>query len=548
MHPEQQKDHAPMGFDTQGWPLPEVRSMMIDNFVRSWFQHWIAFFVIFFGSILIVLFATWLVTPTWEGKATVIISPYAAPGATISEATPEVAILSAGQQVRNLTEIVKDRELHDRVVAVTGLGQHLKEVNQDNPKLRMRIKQSMRYFATLRFLFPSAPVNWELKARNDLASAWLVIAPSEGTSTLPLLVYGDHPEWTTKVGDAILSELDKLMNEAYQEQISSQVATYQAMLEAAGQRSAASEAAIVEYRKSIMVYDLAGYAAAAVSSITDLEREQSTIETQLVAVDETISRLDRDLSQYEPYLEIERKGTTLKTEDRASHKIESEISTLKGELAAKKLRFPANSPVIRGLEVQIESLDADLTAAKNDEDKMNPTVSTTEGFDWDPRYKELFNRLLDAQAVLTSQTAKQRGIVQALAAMRDIQVKAIEAETKIARLERLARLDLTEVSSLTSAVRSLEILQAENAAFKGILKISDTTIKNPAKADRPSMTLAILLAFGIALFAALVLPVSYDYLNQTLLSSRQTTTIPGLRVTAIVPKMKGSKMFKSTGS
>jgi len=59
------------------------------------------------------------------------------------------------------------------------------------------------------------------------------------------------------------------------------------------------------------------------------------------------------------------------------------------------------------------------------------------------------------------------------------------------------------------------------------------------------MLLAIGLALAIGLFAGLVLPIAYDYLNQTLLTSRQVASIPGVRVVASVPRASSSRMFAS---
>src|SRR5690606_6041030 len=139
VHGPQEK--APVGFDSQGWPLPEVRSMMIDNFTRSWRQHWLALAIIFVVSVFLVLFATWLVTPRWEAIGYVEITSTALPEANLAESAA-AAELKPETMAKNMMELIKSREFLYEVIDGLQLDAYF-EQRAENPGLRDRIKRGI---------------------------------------------------------------------------------------------------------------------------------------------------------------------------------------------------------------------------------------------------------------------------------------------------------------------------------------------------------------------------------------------------------------------
>ena len=140
------------------------------------------------------------------------------------------------------------------------------------------------------------------------------------------------------------------------------------------------------------------------------------------------------------------------------------------------------------------------------------------------------------------------GVQNAITRMQENQLKAIEADEALKRMNRQLQLELGNLSDLKDKRRSYETMLAQDHVFQGMQVVQWTSVNTPEQADSPNRILAFILAIAIGIFVALVLPVAYDYLNQTLLTSRQAATIPGLRVAAIVPRMSEAQMTKSVSA
>jgi len=352
---------------------------------------------------------------------------------------------------------------------------------------------------------------------------------------------------TKKVGDTMILKLQEFMDEAVRRDIQEQIEKLEALVAESEAQVAASETQIADFRKEFGVFLPSQYAQLAQETQNSIVREMELQIAEQTGVEQNIAELTAQLSEYQPYVDVVTEGTKVSTADRSSQRIEAELVDLRRERTSLLVKYSATAPESQSINEQIKTVEQELAKAKQAE-AANETTRSTLTRDWDPRYATLFDRKLDREADLALIKAKIRGLQSAAGKMRDSQLLAIEADEALKRMNRQLQLELGDLNSLKEKRSSFVTMTKQDQIYKGMQVIQWTSVKNPNQADRPNKMLAAILAIFIGLFIALVLPVAYDYLNQTLLSSRQVAAIPGLRVAAIVPRMSTSTMTKSVSA
>ncbi len=545
MSSPQQRESAPTGFDSQGWPLPEVRSMMVDNFVRSWTQHWLAVILLFAVSIGVVLFPAWLVTPTWEGQGTMEIQQAPTPSqlVTSNELTP-VASLTASQLVKNLVEQTHSLSFLREVVERSGLEAHYKENAEAHPDARTRIKKAIVYVARLQFLRGPTTVNYSAKALEDLQSSWLSITPTEGSTVIPIYVYGDTPAITKTVGNTIMDLLQERTNEAIKANVQQQAEVVAKLVDEAEKKVSSNDQAMEAARMQYQFFDPQSYAQKIQEALQGLIQEKTTFQAQADGLSAKVTTLERQLADVQEIRKMMQEGVGSTDNSSLSSFIQKDIADARAEIAQKTLTQGPNSPAVRSLGVKLDALEKSLAEAQRDEAKLDRSQSNARE-SVDPKYLSLFNAWVDSTLQLSALRARFAALDQAIAALAEMQREAIKADIVLKRMQRDSQADEAQLQMLTSQLRQLNNLLATPRLFTGIVSRNDMQVLNENNSDYPSMALAVILALAIGVFAALVLPIAYDYLNQTLLTSRQVAGIPGVRVVASVPRVSSSKMFAS---
>jgi len=547
MNSPHQRESAPIGFDAQGWPLPEVRSMMIDNFVRSWRRHWLAVIVLFAVSMGLVLFGAWLVTPTWEGQAMMEIHPTPMPQKNIeSGAMSQAAPLSAAQLVKNLIEQTRSLSFLREVVVRSGLDKHLEQNAQRPRDARMKLKKAMIYFGKMQFLRGRTPVvDHVAKGLDELTSTWLSITPTEGSTVIPIYVYGDTAAITKQVGDTIMDLLQERTDAALRAGVQQQVTVLNELTEDARSRVAQNDAALQEARIKYEFFDPETYARQAQDTAQALQSEKSTFRARAESLEAEVATLTAKMSEVDELVSLMGDIETLKaTEQSLSARFEKDIADLRADIAARSLTQGPNSPAVKALEVRLETMLKSLEDARSDENRT-PQQSTNVRQQLNPQHQAIFERWLDATLQLETTRTRFAALDEAIAAMTRMQHDAVKADIELKRMLRESIADEEQLKQLTTQARQLNNLLAGPRLFTGVVSRTNTQVLNDKKSDYPSMLLAGLLALAIGLFSGLVLPIAYDYLNQSLLTSRQASAIPGVRVVASVPRVSAGKMFAS---
>ena len=535
------RDIAAQGFDPQGWPLPEVRSMMVDNFAQSWLKHWIAGIIIFILTLGIVIIATILATPTWEGTATVLINQTSLPKLNISATgTEDTSAMQTGMLARNLTELVHDHSLQYEVIDETGMDTYLEERSH---KWREKVKDGIKYVLLMKFLF-GKQINWRVAAKKELDGNWLLIVPTEGTSKLPLYVYGSDPEWTIKIGNAVLGKVQDYMDQSIRGQIETELKTVDTLKSQAEKDLNTIEQKMTDYRQTSGFVNPLAFANAMQESLNTIDQQTHLQAAQIAGIQQSITEIKASLAGYEPFVKLEREGTQVKSNDQGSQRVARDLAELKSQRAALVVSLKLNSPQVIALDAQIKEMEKQLIVVQNNE-KANEGTSSMITRDWDPRYRTLFDRLQDGEQQERMAKAKLAGLQSAVEKMKETQREAIQADTVIRQMTRQMQLRLADLNNLNAKQQSFETMLAQDHIFNGMQVIKTMSVNTPDQPDRPNRLLAAILGVAIGLFMALVLPVAYDYLNQTLLSSRQASAIPGVRLAAVVPKMSIKKMTKS---
>ena len=370
----QHQEPAPQGFDSLGWPLPEVRSMMVDNFVRSWRHHWIACLVLFVLAAGLVAGATLLSSKTWIGRATVYVTPWRPPDMVLAKSgTTDPSVLQMGMIVRNIGELVRDHKLQKEVIEETDLAAHMEKMSKRPAE---RVKTLLRDVLTLAFIRGKSEVNWNVRAKKALDGRWLNITPSEGTSKIPLFVYGDNPEKTVEVGDVVLRKIQEYMDAAVRRDIEGQIATLEDLIGRAETETASTEKEISDYRKELGVFLPQRFAELSQESLNTLEREMNVLMSEREGLEASVAEWYAELEKYEPFTVIQRDAETIRIDDRGSQRIERDLADLRSKRSAMAVSRPESSPEIQALDEQIKTMQEELARARSDESENSGSTTT----------------------------------------------------------------------------------------------------------------------------------------------------------------------------
>lgn len=536
------KEVGPLGFDPAGWPLPEARSMMVENFAKSWQHHWLAAVVIFAVTLGLVAFGAWLVTPTWEGIAKIQVINQPLPDLSIGTGGTETAAENPKPEVmvKNIVEAINTRTLLAKVIEETGAADYFRMRAEEKPSLRTRIKDGITYIAKLKFIFGSADVNWNIKAMENLQEDWVVVAPLEGTTTVPIFIYGDTADMTIKVGDSIIRQLQDQMDDAVRQQVERRKKSLDILVESARNRVADSEKAVRDYRMTLPYFDPALYAQSALESLNTLQQQRLTIDNDIARAEANVSNLHGELVKLDPVLTLTNESSSEAPLQRTSEKIATDLAQLRVDRERELLRYMPASPQIRSLDSQIKSLEGEYQKAIAAEQTVK---RGGEGENQSPNqlYNSVYASWLDARGTVAALNIRKTVLDGVIAELQKNQQDAINADEELKKLERAAQREEDRYSLLLRRQSDFQSMLDQVGAdggrlYQSIFQTFPTTVKNPNDNDYPSMLLIGVIGVAIAFFMALVIPVAYDYMNQTLLSSRQASTIPGLRLSSVAAR------------
>ncbi|MBL1216111.1 MAG: hypothetical protein D8M59_01300 [Planctomycetes bacterium] len=532
---------APLGFDAEGWPMPEVRAMMIDNFSRSWTRHWIAVAIIFVITVFLVMFSVFLVTPRWEGQSLAMINEQALPNLAISNASStDTGRPDASTTVGNLIEIAKSRPFLTEVVRDLKLDQYFQD-KASSPGPRDRIKQTIMNVVTLRFLRSGGQPDWESRAVEELQSKWLASTPMERTSMVPILIYGDNPVKTMEVGDAILDHLKVFMDRLYRQNIEGLLPALRTETESLETQIANDEQQITDLLAGIGYADPKSYADLVMSGLADLQQQKATIDLEIRSAQATELRLQEELKLIPEFAKVMSETSSEKPMLRMSEQLGMQVANKQAERQGMLQNLPANSPKITSLDAQIQALMDAQEQAKQTEAQQVAGERITDTLD--PRHRQTFGQWLEAAAKVASLEARQLGLGAAMETLNSSQREAITAAQQLERFERQKTLHVSQYNARYSKLIEFETMLEQPTLFNVMQKVAPTSVKSTKKPDNPNMLLAAIIAVVLGVFTALLLPIGFDYINQTLMSSRQASAIPGVRVIAAVPKSSSRKMY-----
>jgi len=544
--PDTHKESAPLGFDAEGWPLPEVRSMMIDNIVRSWTRHWIGVIVLYFVMIFLVMIPVMMMTPLWECNANIMLNEQSVPNLTVTSSVstpvdpprPDVTIV-------NLIEVARSRPFLLNVVHDLELDAYFRD-QSENPNTRLMIKQKIRYFLTLKFLRGESETEWDQKAVDILQTQWVSSHPLTGSSMLPLVVYGDNPEKAIKVADAVLEHLGLFMDSLYREQIVVILSSLDNELDRLDQLIAADEQEIADFLTELGYISPTNYADQVLEGLVTLEKERATIALEIQGTTDSVETLANEMSSNPEFIDQVRTGTKETPPTRLSEALTLRLVELQGERDALLLTLPPTSIRVKKLEQQMNSMETEIAEARTAEalEGRSETETATQG----QKHKTAYSTWLTMKNKLTNLQARQRGLDTAMMILKDDQRDAIQASQVLERLQRKKNKHMAQYDTRYTKKIEFETMLNQEMLYTPLQKVVDASVKNVKKADFPNLLLAGLIAIAVAVFTALVLPVGYDYINQTMMSSRQAFAIPGVRVIAAVPKMKSRKMYTSAST
>jgi len=330
----------------------ETKSNILYNILYPVFQYkWIAFFV-FIGVLSVILFLTYLITPTYKATAKILVRQNPKQQLTLFE-----DITTPGQVnprlnlANNIIAMAQSYEIAKRIVREFRLDERLRKKIEEPEELRDIIKSYMvnaiKYpitFLKKYGLLESKPTDYMAEAIEEFLEDTLDVEPVEDTETINLTIWEESPSLATRIANTMANmiveravELDRgqtrIVYQFTKDRLLPAEAKYQKSLSALERFKEKWHIISFEEEKSLKLNNLEGLRREFVDTLVTIEDRKRGLEE----VNERIAVQSSRLDSLQIYNELMVKKTELETEIQSlqgrKEELERNIKNLETELA-----------------------------------------------------------------------------------------------------------------------------------------------------------------------------------------------------------------------
>ncbi|MBC2696165.1 MAG: GumC family protein [Desulfobacteraceae bacterium] len=499
------------------------------------FRRKILLATICFISFVLIIFFTFLTTPTWEATTKIFIRAHPQQQLILFKdlATP-VPKTSTVNPASNLVQMLISQEMAQEIVEKFMLDERLRKKTEEPEKLRDVIKQFLigviTYPITLAKkigILEDEPVNFFAGAVEELMEDAQDIELEEDTDVINLSIWEHSPGISSNIANHMAQLLIEKSTEFEQSNASSAHEFTRMQLTSAETALANAEAELLRFKEKNKIISFEEQKKAKLDELHMVETEFINVKTELVHTQAKLNEMGKEIAaQKKLLIESPMFANNSVMKDMVTVLNNAEIQ-LSGELE----KYHESSKTVRTLRAQIaeskEKIEKDLKAIMQSE---NATLQSIHS-DLPKEYVQL---VVDAASLAARKDVLQKEIDR-------IKAEAVSFSVKEAELERFNRRVETNkklYQNLLDKYSELEVQKASQMSGYDLKIIDKAFVPDDENPDWPKWILVIPLGFMGSLLLSFGAIFFIEYWNESFKSPNEIEERLALRVLCTVQDIK----------
>ncbi len=496
---------------------------------RKWMFFLIGFFTFFF-----VIFFTYLITPTWEGTAKILVERNSKQSLGIFKDITVPVSGGEGSAALDLIPLLTGTNMAYDVVKEFSLDGRLKEKRFHPKNLREHIKNIMvdimlspiTMLQTIGVL-EKGERNWVDAAVEDFTEDWQDIEAEEGTSVIDITIYGETPELAMEIPNRMVELLKERTQSFTNEGARASYEFVKNQLRVAEKNLREAEDALAKFRKREGVILIDEEKKLKLSKLNEFESELLSTEKQRKEIERSLAEVDAELKQQPGRIAV----STIIERNPVLTELESKLQSQEIKLAALLTEKGENHSEVKKLKAEI---------AKNKEAiksiVQNITQTKTESLN--PIFQELLSKAIDLRTEVFVLDARQKALKKIIKDIREELRSLPDKELELGRLKEMVAINSSIYQALKTRLEELSV-EKESRNNEYNIRVLDRAYVSPsASPDWPMWALNIIAGLFLAFVFGIVTIFFVEYWNDSIINARQVREDLSLPYLGAVPEIK----------
>ena len=484
----------------------QTKREFLNGFFYTVFKRKVSLVILFFAFFGVILFGTYLITPTYEATTKILVHMNPSQQlilfrdlASPSQVNPRI------NPVNNLIQISKGQSIAEEMVKTFELDKRLRERREHPTELRDRMKngfasvmKSPLTFAQKLGLLRRKESDYQADAVEKFIKNIQDVTLEEDTEIVNLTIYGENPELASNMANFMALLLIQKTKELTQIEASG---AYEFTRE---QVSMAEESLREAEDKLSQFKEREGIVSLSEEKKGDLERLAS-LETEFTWTNASLGEVRRQLSAAR---ENAISATIIKNNPTIGNLVTS-LNSLEIQYASLQQTYTENHPEVAAIKAQISENRARLHVELN----------------------AVLNGLGAKKEALRAEIDSLRGRIDAIP----------RKEVELARLERKVSALQDRAKTLRSKLLELEVQQVSQMGEFDIKIIDEAYIPRDAGPDHPNWLLHIAMGIIASIVAAFICIFGVEYWNDSLRNAEEAEGLLKVPTMGVVPNLSQKK-------
>ncbi|MBI5234441.1 MAG: hypothetical protein HY880_08815 [Deltaproteobacteria bacterium] len=494
---------------------------------------------VFLSTVVSLLFFTYLITPLWEAKASVLVERSSKQSLSVfKDVNPTIMTMTgAGSDASNLIPILMGENMAYEIVREFKLDELGKGKRFDPKNFREKAKNwivdiamTPRYILQAVGILEAGEKSWIDSAAEDFIEDWQDIESEEGTSVVDITIYGETPQLAMDIANRMVELLMEKTQGFTREGASAPYKHVEAQLLAAEREMRMAEDEVVRFKKENNIVLLEEEKRVKIAKLDAYEAELLNTEKLRKEFESRLKQIVKEFEGQSEKVVV----STLVARNPLLIELEGELKDNEIKLAALLVDKKEGHPDVQKIKIQIEQSKEAIRSAVE-----SITQSKTESFN--PTYQQLVAKAIDSRTDSIAFAAREGALRVILERLRGELRVLPEKELALARLEQALDVAKAVYQALKTRLQQMVVEKESGIGEYNIRVLDRAYVSSLDSYDWPSWIIAILVALFMGSVFGLGAVFVIEYWNESVIGPRDVEKCIGVPCLGSVPEFANKR-------
>jgi len=483
--------------------------------------------LMFLSSVVTAVALTYVVSEKYISSTTVLIRPQKSldivPKREEILNFPVSYFTPVETASKTYTEIIKSRNIAERVVRQLGLGVTREEEGSGLRYLWNRTKNTVKelrakIWTVLKYgrILEEDPFSYAVAQ----VQGGLTVKPTKETYLFEIQALAKGPHLSAEIANAAAQAFVNYLQESGEAANAKAMDLSREKINLSRDKLEEARNAVVDFKKKNGIVSLKKETELALEQLSGLVNERESINTKIIGAAARKKEIERQISEQEQFS----KSTSKVTDNPLIRELYSQLARNEVKLAGLRKRYTAEHRAVQELEAETEAIRVKLK-------EESPTLNSEETLSITPVYQELASELARVETDLQSLTAERTRLDTAILEKKTLIEGMPQKEAELSKLQLAQQLS-EETHTLLSKEFEELVLSARRS--RPDIDVIQAAVA-PVYPARPIKVYHAVLAGILSLIAGTGIALLMENMNTTLRSIDEAEKKLGLPVMMTVP-------------